>query len=103
MRVESRKSWDSNNPPALAPKRNWQCFDWLLEDRYHLRGNLRQVRTAIRRGFLEGPACEPQRLALSGALSVLVKDPETPLRALCTILQIYFEMEEQNRSRSSAV
>jgi hypothetical protein len=74
----------------------------LLEDRYHLRGNLRQVRTAIRRGFLDGPACEPQRAALGNVLDVLVKDPELPARALCTILEIIQEMEARNRPPGAA-
>ena len=81
----------------------WERFDWLLEDRYHLRGNLRQVRTAIRRGFLEGPECWRQRAILTAALSMLVRDPTTPFRAKVTILHICQEIEAQNRSRESAV
>ena len=63
--------------------RNWECFDWLLEDRYHLRGNLRDVLRAIRRGLLAGAGVAlraPQALG-PAVLDVLVKDPATPVRA----------------------
>jgi hypothetical protein len=83
--------------------RTWECFDWLIEDRYHLRGNLRQVRTAIRRGWLEGPACAPQRAALGAVLGMLVRDPTTPFQAKITIFYICQEMDAKNDSRESAV
>ena len=82
--------------------KNWESYAWLVEDRYHLRGNLRQILSAIRRGLLEGPACEAQRAALGSVLDVLVRDPTTPVRAVCTIEQICEEMEARNRAREGA-
>ena len=81
-------------------------FYWLLEDRYHLRGNLRQVRTAIRRGLLEGPACGavmPPRLSVQSA-ACMRGNPTTPFRAQNHHLAyLPGETEAQNRSRESAV
>ena len=62
----------------------WERFDWLLDDAYHLRSNLRDVRAAVRKGQFRGPEHEGRRKALYEALKTLenVNLPSLPGRSL---------------------
>jgi hypothetical protein len=71
-------------------------FDWLAEDPYHLRGNLRAVRTAIRRGQFDGPSQAARRGALWEALVQLqsMGDALTP-RARIALATVFLEIERR--------
>jgi hypothetical protein len=75
----------------IQPSR--EPFEWLT-DRPHRRGALRQIRTAIRRGWLDGPEMAQRRAALMAALMQVQDDPHSTLREHIALAKIYIEMSE---------
>ncbi len=67
-------------------------FDWLPLSRYHLRGHLRQIRSAIRGAQLDGPEHAERRAALMKALEALQSEPDLPRRAVLGVARILIEM-----------
>lgn len=67
-------------------------FSWLLEDRYHLRGHLRDVRRAVRAGQFAGPENATRRAALLETLETLQQQPDLTGRMWIAIANVYAEM-----------
>ena len=63
-------------------------FDWLLEDRRHLRGNLRSIEAAIRRGRFSGQHMAGRRQRLVEAVSALVSAPDLSARAVLRLARV---------------
>ena len=73
-----------NAPPPREP------FEWLAGKR-NRRSNLRAVRTAIRRGWLD-EATPEHRAALMAALVALLDAPALPTRQFLAIARIFLTM-----------
>jgi hypothetical protein len=68
----------------------------LLEDAYHIRGNLRDVRTAVREGRFHGDDNTEKRVALLAALETLQRRPDLSDRAAIGIVRVQLEMGIQD-------
>ncbi len=79
---------------------NFSSFEWLLWDTYHVRANLRDVRTAIRRGQMDGEEHAGRRKALIETLATLQEQPGLSGRAIRRIAGIYFEMMRRDLEKA---
>jgi hypothetical protein len=66
----------------------WLEFDWLLEDRRHLRGNLRAIEAAIRRGRFAGAHMAGRRRRLVEVVSELIETTDLSPRALIRLARL---------------
>ena len=75
-------------------------FTWLVNGPY-IRGNLRDIRRAVRKGDFDGytPARRRKRAALMRAINCLVRDPDLSERARCAVAQLLIEIDNPFASR----
>jgi hypothetical protein len=73
-------------------------FDWLTNGPY-VRGQLRDIRSAIRKGDFDGKANAKKRGALVKAIERVAKDPNLSGRARCALAQLVIEIANPFASR----
>jgi hypothetical protein len=75
-------------------------FAWLVNSPY-IRGNLRFIRSAVRRGDFDGRTAgrRRKRAALMRQLSLLAEDPDLSARARCAVAQLLLEINNPFASR----
>ena len=72
-------------------------FDWLPTDRRHLRGNLRSIEAALRRGRFAGPANAGRRRRLVEVVSELLEARDLSPRALIRLARLVEAMSRDDR------
>ena len=74
------------------------AFEWLLVDRYHLRGGLLACERAIRAGRFRGDANAGRRRALLAAcVALLNAEPRITGRAMIRLAKVYAAMGEADQ------
>jgi hypothetical protein len=71
-------------------------IEWLQPGRTGLRGVLRDLESAIRKGQLAGPKNADLRLRLVKAIEVLVEAPSLPPKVLVRVAKVTAAMIEAN-------
>jgi hypothetical protein len=78
----------TTDPPATPDPAARRRFDWLLDDRAHLRAHLRDVESAIRFGQV-GPDDAPELVAI---LNELRADGALSDRERSRVVQVFFAL-----------
>lgn len=84
-----RLQWQAPVDPAPLEAFDWAIVDLLRPGSDCIRGLLRDIESAIRRGRFEGDAMRPKRLALLRALTALGDGPDLNPRVAIRFARVY--------------